>query len=87
MPDAQGPRGRTNTVAMLGQAYSLLGFRIVDGVVGAGFPRSPRTRPCSRRSTRLARGSRSRPWREHEPAGHGRARRRARVLGLRRPAP
>ena len=35
MPDAQDPRGRTNTVAMLGQAYSLLGFRIVDGVVGA----------------------------------------------------
>jgi len=23
---------------MLGQAYSLLGFRIVDGVFGAGFP-------------------------------------------------
>ncbi len=27
-----------NTVAMLGQAYSLLGFQIVDGVVGAGYP-------------------------------------------------
>ena len=27
-----------NTIAMLGQAYSLLGFRIVDGVVGAGHP-------------------------------------------------
>jgi DNA-binding MarR family transcriptional regulator len=26
---------------MLGQAYSLLGFRIVDGVVGAGFPQKP----------------------------------------------
>jgi hypothetical protein len=25
-------------VAGLGQAYSLLGFRIVDGVFGAGFP-------------------------------------------------
>ena len=24
-----------------GRAYSLLGFRIVDGVVGAGFPRKP----------------------------------------------
>jgi DNA-binding MarR family transcriptional regulator len=30
-----------NTVAMLGQAYSLLGFQIVDGVVGAGFPQKP----------------------------------------------
>jgi DNA-binding MarR family transcriptional regulator len=26
---------------MLGQAYSLLGFRIVDGVVGSGFPQKP----------------------------------------------
>jgi DNA-binding MarR family transcriptional regulator len=41
VPDAQDPSGRTNTVAMLGQAYSLLGFRIVDGVVGAGFPQKP----------------------------------------------
>jgi hypothetical protein len=40
VPDAQDTRG-TNTVAMLGQAYSLLGFRIVDGVVGAGFPQKP----------------------------------------------
>ena len=31
-----------NTIAMLGQAYSLLGFRIVDGVVGAGFPQKPK---------------------------------------------
>ena len=31
-----------NTVAMLGQAYSLLGFKIVDGVVGAGFPQKPK---------------------------------------------
>jgi DNA-binding MarR family transcriptional regulator len=31
-----------NTVSMLGQAYSLLGFRIVDGVVGAGFPQKPK---------------------------------------------
>ena len=30
-----------NTVAMLGQAFSLLGFQIVDGVVGAGFPQKP----------------------------------------------
>ena len=32
---------RINTIAMLGQAYSLLGFRIVDGVVGAGHPIKP----------------------------------------------
>ncbi|HWJ82992.1 MAG TPA: MarR family winged helix-turn-helix transcriptional regulator [Nocardioides sp.] len=31
-----------NTVSMLGQAYSLLGFRIVDGVVGAGYPQKPK---------------------------------------------
>jgi len=30
-----------NTIAMLGQAYSLLGFKIVDGVVGAGHPIKP----------------------------------------------
>jgi DNA-binding MarR family transcriptional regulator len=41
VPHAQDPRSRTNTVAMLGHAYSLLGFRIVDGVVGAGFPQRP----------------------------------------------
>lgn len=38
MATDQGP----NTVAMLGQAYSLLGFRIVDGVVGAGYPQKPK---------------------------------------------
>lgn len=27
---------------MLGQAYSLFGFQIVDGVVGAGFPQKPK---------------------------------------------
>ncbi|HJQ78155.1 MAG TPA: MarR family transcriptional regulator [Acidimicrobiia bacterium] len=31
-----------NTISMLGQAYSLLGFQIVDGVVGAGFPQKPK---------------------------------------------
>ena len=36
-------RERLNTVSMLGQAYSLLGFQIVDGVVGAGYPRKPST--------------------------------------------
>ncbi len=33
---------RLNTVSMLGQAYSLLGFKIVDGVVGAGYPQKPK---------------------------------------------
>ena len=38
----QGPSGQSpNTIAMLGRAYSLLGFQIVDGVVGAGFPQKP----------------------------------------------
>ncbi len=31
-----------NTVSLLGQAYSLLGFRIVNGVVGAGYPQKPK---------------------------------------------
>ena len=63
MPDRQGAR-RTNTVALLGQAYSLLGFRIVDGVVGAGFPQKPshsavfaQIRPEGNRLTELARGA------------------------------
>jgi DNA-binding MarR family transcriptional regulator len=33
---------RRNTIAMLGQAYSLLGFQIVEGVVGAGYPQKPK---------------------------------------------
>jgi DNA-binding MarR family transcriptional regulator len=33
---------RLNTVSMLGQAYSLLGFQIVEGVVGAGYPQKPK---------------------------------------------
>ena len=33
---------RANTIALLGQAYSLLGFKIVDGVVGAGYPQKPK---------------------------------------------
>ena len=39
-PDVE-PR-QLNTVSMLGQAYSLLGFQIVDGVVGAGYPQKPK---------------------------------------------
>lgn len=33
---AQTPQ-TVNTVTLLGRAYSLLGFRVIDGVVGAGF--------------------------------------------------
>src|SRR3954454_13528227 len=63
--DVQPGRGdEGNTVAMLGQAYSLLGFKIVDGVVGAGFPQKPshsavfaQIRPEGSRLTELARGA------------------------------
>ena len=67
MPDRQAAHG-TNTVAMLGQAYSLLGFRIVDGVVGAGFPQKPshsavfaQIRPEGSRLTELARAANMTP--------------------------
>lgn len=36
------PDPEVNTVTMLGQAYSLLGFQIVEGVVGAGHPLKPK---------------------------------------------
>ena len=59
---------RLNTVSMLGQAYSLLGFRIVDGVVGAGIPVKPRYSavfaqlgPGGARITDLARGANMTP--------------------------
>jgi len=38
---AQDPPQTLNSIALLGRAYSLLGFQIVDGVVGAGFPQKP----------------------------------------------
>ncbi|MCW2795967.1 MarR family transcriptional regulator [Nocardioides sp.] len=51
-----------NTVSMLGQAYSLLGFQIVEGVVGAGYPQKPKhsavfaqISPAGSRLTELAR--------------------------------
>lgn len=57
-----------NTVALLGRAYSLLGFRIVDGVVGAGFPQKPahsavfaQIAPEGSRLTTLARGANMSP--------------------------
>jgi DNA-binding MarR family transcriptional regulator len=41
--DQEGPEPENlNTISMLGQAYSLFGFQIVDGVVGAGFPQKPK---------------------------------------------
>jgi DNA-binding MarR family transcriptional regulator len=53
---------------MLGQAYSLLGFRIVDGVVGAGFPQKPshsavfaQIDPTGSRLSELARGANMSP--------------------------
>ena len=57
-----------NTVTLLGRAYSLLGFRIVDGVVGAGFPQRPahsavfaQISPEGSRLTALARGANMTP--------------------------
>lgn len=53
---------------MLGQAYSLLGFRIVEGVVGAGYPQKPshsavfaQIKPGGSRLTELARGANMTP--------------------------
>jgi len=55
---------RFNTIAMLGQAYSLLGFQIVEGVVGAGHPIKPshsavfaQIKPKGSRLTELAAGA------------------------------
>lgn len=62
------PDQAANTVAMLGRAYSLLGFQIVDGVVGAGFPQKPshsavfaQIRPEGSRLTELAQGGNMTP--------------------------
>jgi DNA-binding MarR family transcriptional regulator len=62
------PEQAINTIAMLGRAYSLLGFRIVDGVVGAGFPQKPshsavfaQLSPQGSRLTNLARGANMTP--------------------------
>jgi DNA-binding MarR family transcriptional regulator len=65
---AQDPDGEPNTVALLGQAYSLLGFQIVDGVVGAGYPQRPahsavfaQIKAEGSRLTELARGANMTP--------------------------
>lgn len=67
-PDSEAPEQASNTIAMLGRAYSLLGFQIVDGVVGAGFPQKPshsavfaQIRPEGSRLTELARGANMTP--------------------------
>jgi DNA-binding MarR family transcriptional regulator len=64
---AQAPQS-VNTVALLGRAYSLLGFQIIDGVVGAGFPQKPahsavfaQIVPEGSRLTDLARGANMSP--------------------------
>jgi DNA-binding MarR family transcriptional regulator len=69
MDDGQQPdAARINTIALLGRAYSRLGFQIVDGVVGAGFPQKPRhsavfaqIRPEGSRLSDLARGANMTP--------------------------
>lgn len=69
MTEAQGPEPRQfNTIALLGQAYSLLGFRIVEGVVGAGHPIKPshsavfaQIKPEGSRLTELAAGANMTP--------------------------
>ncbi|MEV6414494.1 MarR family winged helix-turn-helix transcriptional regulator [Kribbella sp. NPDC051718] len=62
------PEQAQNTVSMLGQAYSLLGFQIVDGVVGAGYPQKPshsavfaQISPRGSRLSTLARGANMSP--------------------------
>ena len=62
------PQQAVNTVALLGRAYSLLGFQIVDGVVGAGFPQKPahsavfaQIAPEGSRLTDLAKGANMSP--------------------------
>jgi DNA-binding MarR family transcriptional regulator len=64
MTEQAPPKQGSNTVGMLGRAYSLLGFQVVDGVVGAGFPQKPshsavfaQIRPEGNRLTELAKGA------------------------------
>ena len=66
--EQEPPEQAANTIAMLGRAYSLLGFQIVDGVVGAGFPQKPshsavfaQISPEGNRLTELARGANMSP--------------------------
>jgi DNA-binding MarR family transcriptional regulator len=68
MPSNRSSTPPPNTIAMLGQAYSLLGFQIVDGVVGAGYPQKPKhsavfaqIHPDGTRLSDLARGANMTP--------------------------
>ena len=68
MPAQEVPEQAANTIALLGRAYSLLGFKIVDGVVGAGYPQKPshsavfaQIRSEGNRLTDLARGANMTP--------------------------
>lgn len=68
MPAQEPQSAPLNTVSLLGQAYSLLGFKIVDGVVGAGFPQKPshsavfaQIKTEGSRLTELARGANMTP--------------------------
>ena len=69
MATAQEPPAQaSNTISMLGRAYSLLGFQIVDGVVGAGYPQKPshsavfaQISPQGSRLSALARGANMSP--------------------------
>ncbi len=68
MPTQEVPEQAANTIALLGRAYSLLGFKIVDGVVGAGYPQKPshsavfaQIRSEGNRLTDLARGANMTP--------------------------
>ena len=68
MPAQEPQPAPVNTVSLLGQAYSLLGFKIVDGVVGAGFPQKPshsavfaQIKTEGSRLTELARGANMTP--------------------------
>ncbi len=67
-PSQQADPRRTNTVALLGQAYSLLGLRIVDGAAGAGHPHKAnhsavlaQIEPGGSRLTKLAAGANMTP--------------------------
>lgn len=68
VPVQEPPEQAGNTIAMLGRAYSLLGFQIVDGVVGAGYPQKPshsavfaQISPRGSRLSALARGANMSP--------------------------
>ena len=58
-----------NTVSLLGRAYSLLGFQIVDGVVGAGYPQKPSHSAVGSNTAFAAAAARERPARDAKLVG------------------